>query len=145
MCSRMNAHVLSLSIQCRWLQCHLCQLSKLYGAASLKLDSVIASKGSLSHELLMACWTTLSRSNPVQQGWFSLRQILCQFYDSSTAVVSAQLLNELIIIVFSQPHADNSMKMNHVWYMYVIWRRCDIRIVTLIRIGALIRIGCLLE
>ena len=51
----------------------------------------------------MACWTTLSRSSPARQGWFSLKQWMCPSSDPSTATVSAQLLNESIIILLSKP------------------------------------------
>ena len=81
----------------------LASIIKLSGAASSTSDSVIPSKRSLSRELLMACWTTLSRSRPAQQGWFSLKQWMCPSSDPSTATVSTQLLNELIIIVLSKP------------------------------------------
>ena len=81
----------------------LASIIKLSGAASSTSDSVIPSKGSLSRELLMACWTTLSHSSPVRQGWFSLKQWMCPSSDPSTATVSAQLLNESIIILLSKP------------------------------------------
>lgn len=84
----------------------LALIIKLSGAASSTLDYVIPSKGSLSHELLMACWTTLSHSSPARQGWLSLKQLMCLSSDPSTATVRAQLLNELIIIVLSKPSHD---------------------------------------
>ena len=69
----------------------LASIIKLSGATSSTSVSVIPSKGSLSRELLMACWTTLSRSSPARQGWFSLKQWTCPSSDPSTATVSTAL------------------------------------------------------
>ena len=53
----------------------------------------------IAHGLL----DNLSRSSRARQGWFSLKRWMCPSSDPSTATVSAQLLNELIIILLSKP------------------------------------------